>query len=1222
MPIKIKKYIAFFILFFIIGGFAVGALPQPVKAQWATLDIPTTFGNIWDKLKEVYEKANKQIVATAFKKGLSTFLNKLAYDSAVYVAAGGSGQKSLVNPFSKQALTNLADSVAGGFIDELAKKSGFASALGTTSLCEPADLTVKANLLLSFKKPVEPPTPKCSLAKIGEAATKTANDNLLEITAGAEAGETDIISRTINQAFGAIPIKTDLNNWATQLSGDIKSYTALAGAIYQQHEEKRQEVADQSANALKNNEANITDVVNKLMDVINNRVPKCIAAIDKSVALGCVSSECADFGAPAGCKDRATQAVVLASNLLAIAAPALEDVQQLNRSISARAFKPPVIVDPKDIGNAFNPEANDFGQHQKIQEALGENIQRDLEAAKLKQVAQGPCKGVETPISGEVKTPASVPCKALDSALEGSSKDKETFTGTLADAFSVFTNTLTAKLMERYFKKGLSVIIGADGVRKCDGPNGVCPDKTEDILRSGASQGGKAEAEKSFGGLLTASIETGGQQDILSILAACPPDKPQLNNCIIDEPFRRAIEKQMTVKEAMEAYKKSGGSEGLDPKKPFGYIAVGTVKDEPDFKNGYPYRSMLYLRKYRIIPVGWELAAQYIKNNAGTYTLEAMVDGFDNNPSSPFFAGLVDPAWVLKSPTVFCARQGPGPVLVSEELQCEKFDTGGNTAICKSDDYQARKVSRAEWCADEQTCLEEGENGDCKRYGYCTLERNVLKLGSTQCDKSYASCDGYSNAITKANYTVLSDTLVQSDCNQSNVGCQWYCQDAPKMCVGGTRNGQSCGANNDCANIYCSMATCSITTSLTCSDSTQCPGVETCLTGARICINGDTPGVSCTTHAQCGRGVVDGSCEEGGVWSCKENTGDKVNLDRDVKKCEAKNAGCNQFIKALPGTNLIGNSGFEDNTLILNWTFASVSSSSIGNAPVHSGKNSLKIDPLSLPQTPPPGLYMGVSASPPPSVPLVVSNGFSLNRNKTYTASAWVYEMNASSVVELSFGNSSANRVSQETTQTSPQWERISVTVTPENMALWGSQPNVIGIYLKSGSGTYYIDDLQLEEGDSSSNYVQYGSSNLVHLNGKRITCEESEIGCKLYTPVAGGDGIPGVINEKDKCPAECSGYKQYRELPAFFSPSRGCRNNALVSCVGIGQCTSPGDACLNNVDRSIFRNFISKTALSCPASAAGCEEFTNLDTVSSGGEAKEYFTYLRQCAKPGTTDE
>src|SRR3990172_10208764 len=125
MSIKIKKYIALFFLFFIIGGFAVGALPQSAKAQWVTMDVPSLSGWIGDKLGKVWEKMSKQMLATAFKKSLSTFLNKLAYDSAVYVASGGSGQKGLVNPFSKKALTNLADAVAGEFIDELATKSGF-----------------------------------------------------------------------------------------------------------------------------------------------------------------------------------------------------------------------------------------------------------------------------------------------------------------------------------------------------------------------------------------------------------------------------------------------------------------------------------------------------------------------------------------------------------------------------------------------------------------------------------------------------------------------------------------------------------------------------------------------------------------------------------------------------------------------------------------------------------------------------------------------------------------------------------------------------------------------------------------------------------------------------------------------------------------------------------------------------------------------------------------
>jgi len=186
---KNKKLISAILLFFIIGGFAIGALPQPAKAQWITMDVPSLSGWIGDKLTKVWEKITWNLLGTAFKKSLSTFLNKLAYDSAVYVASAGSGQKSLVNLFKKNYLPDLVDAVGGEFIDELATKSGFASALGTTSLCEPVDLTMKANLLMSFKKPKEPPTPKCSITKIRQAAKKSAQDDLLEFNAGYQESE-------------------------------------------------------------------------------------------------------------------------------------------------------------------------------------------------------------------------------------------------------------------------------------------------------------------------------------------------------------------------------------------------------------------------------------------------------------------------------------------------------------------------------------------------------------------------------------------------------------------------------------------------------------------------------------------------------------------------------------------------------------------------------------------------------------------------------------------------------------------------------------------------------------------------------------------------------------------------------------------------------------------------------------------------------------------------
>jgi len=46
---------------------------------------------------------------------------------------------------------------------------------------------------------------------------------------------------------------------------------------------------------------------------------------------------------------------------------------------------------------------------------------------------------------------------------------------------------------------------------------------------------------------------------------------------------------------------------------------------------------------------------------------------------------------------------------------------------------------------------------------------------------------------------------------------------------------------------------------------------------------------------------------------------------------------------------------------------------------------------------------------------------------------------------------------------------------------------------------------------------------------------------------------------------------------------------------------------------------FIPKTAKTCTADAAGCDQFTNLDEVAKGGEGIEYYTTLRQCIKPNT---
>ncbi|MDP3244154.1 MAG: hypothetical protein Q8M83_00665 [bacterium] len=99
--------------------------------------------------------------------------------------------------------------------------------------------------------------------------------------------------------------------------------------------------------------------------------------------------------------------------------------------------------------------------------------------------------------------------------------------------------------------------------------------------------------------------------------------------------------------------------------------------------------------------------------------------------------------------------------------------------------------------------------------------------------------------------------------------------------------------------------------------------------------------------------------------------------------------------------------------------------------------------------------------------------------------------------------------------------------------------------------------------------------------------CRSSEVGCQLYSPTNGDPKVPGMVGETDKCPAECVGYNAYKQEASNFEP--------VVPAVYL----------------------IPAQAQTCDITYAGCSEFTNLAT-----EAREYFSSLRACQKPGGADD
>ncbi len=148
---------------------------------------------------------------------------------------------------------------------------------------------------------------------------------------------------------------------------------------------------------------------------------------------------------------------------------------------------------------------------------------------------------------------------------------------------------------------------------------------------------------------------------------------------------------------------------------------------------------------------------------------------------------------------------------------------------------------------------------------------------------------------------------------------------------------------------------------------------------------------------------------------------------------------------------------------------------------------------------------------------------------------------------------------------------------------------------VSNANNVSWFDDVKLEmisdpNETATANYSEYGTGSKININGTRFMCTAEEVGCQGYTPANGDPMIPGVISQNDLCPNECVGYATFAEEPDRF------------------------DLIEDAAATFDYYNFIPSTAKSCPATAVGCEEFTNVDAVADGGEGKEYYSYLRQC--------
>gem|GEM_PF-1307166 len=344
-------------------------------------------------------------------------------------------------------------------------------------------------------------------------------------------------------------------------------------------------------------------------------------------------------------------------------------------------------------------------------------------------------------IAGKILTPGTFIADELRKNNAKADTGMATFTNTIADMIEEFLNTLVAQLLQNL----MSGFFSSSG----GGATGVTsPSQLATLFNPNASPlGGSISAAKErFMNLLVEKSKVGGKYDILIKLAQCAEsdkNNPGPTDCVIDQKLVTAIRSEIFVTDLPAEVKNRAFASPP-------YVITS-------LENSIPYRSIIILRKYRIVPVGWEMAAQLIQGRTDlkSYTLGQIMDCFYgvgiNNCSTNEFKGMIDPYWVLKAPELFCRDQGYGG---------------------KNSDTSGTGISRVEYCADEEQCLSEDENGNCTSYGYCTRERRMWNFGKS-CDSRYNTCQTYKSA-SGATASYLSNTLDFLNCNAQNAGCRSF----------------------------------------------------------------------------------------------------------------------------------------------------------------------------------------------------------------------------------------------------------------------------------------------------------------------------------------------------------------------------------------------------------------------------------------------------------------
>lgn len=816
----------------------------------------------------------------------------------------------------------------------------------------------------------------------------------------------------------------------------------------------------------------------------------------------------------------------------------------------------------------FEPGKSDISSYLLLTEEAEKRKQEEARAAEIERL-KSDWQPVKTAITKEIKTAgdliaeeakALVPKGILDIGLQTKWHNAYLSKNILAPFLSTFTNTLIAKLGERFIKKGFWSLADVVNQGGGTGSGGGGPGGGE-WFTGGYTQ---AQAAAAFGGLLTPNITAIEDFQQLEDFLFCNLKEPtfgnKLTNCVLEPNFYSALymDPPITLEEAVNNYGLINGN--------FEFIPPEDSRNQDlsfCYDKAFCYGNLQKLRQSRIIPLGWEIVASKATNTP--VTLKEAMDNF-NNPSSPWHH-LIDPNWILKAPSAQC-------------------HANVYTAVLESSQSNTRFQS----CVDPMSCIKEKDDGTCEAgaYGRCVKEKNIWRLGGDTCDSWNDTCQTLNKTSDNTTNSFIMASL--KACPSDATGCLWYATDQDQVMI----EGQETWQWQDSPRLYLDDETQDCD-----AQAAGCSQFTRLVSGSNLLYNGsfeideddnDIPdgwsGMYLPATSYDNQGL-NGSMA---VFADSLYSG-SLRYGSNIKIFP------NQYYTlsawAKPPINLITGDPYQPAMTISN------KSSGPGTLPgtVVSYYGATGYEDEANGQV---KVRADVSAGAPQTNGwYFLSVTFLSNPNEAYPFEVLIYlwadDPTTSGSGDWSDGQSWFDNIQLERSQTPTTY----YDYTTANLAYLKKAPD----YYECQGYTKRVPTFEDETSCLAASFVWRLDINACVESGDSLClnyalyCQDYEDGCQAYTPINGDPMIPGILKPQDYCPEECLGYQTYEEDPSYFD---------LIEDPNVS---------------SSSQNLISTTAQTCSSTELNCEEFTNLDEVAQGGEGKEYYTYLRQCVLPDHPD-